>query len=160
MLYYLSLGSNLGEREHTLREALDLIGQQIGTLLRCSSFYYSAPWGFESEHPFCNLCCAVRTDLAPLDMLRATQAIERQLGRTEKTLNGIYHDRPIDIDLIRAFDDEGKEIKLQISNVKSQISNVKSQMSNAPLLSLPHPLWQEREFVREPLMEILNDSII
>lgn len=153
MLYYLSLGSNLGERERTLREALDLIGQQIGTLLRCSSFYYSDPWGFESEHPFCNLCCAVRTDLAPLDMLRATQAIERQLGRTEKTLNGIYHDRPIDIDLIRAFDDEGKEIKLQITNHKSQ-------MSNGALLTLPHPLWQEREFVREPLMEILNNTII
>lgn len=146
MLYYLSLGSNLGERERTLREALDLIGRQIGTLLRCSSLYYSAPWGFESEHPFCNLCCAVRTDLAPLDMLRATQAIERQLGRTEKTLNGIYHDRPIDIDLIRAFDDEGKEIK--------------SQMSNAPLLSLPHPLWQQRDFVVEPMKEIFNDSNI
>ena len=153
MLYYLSLGSNLGERERTLREALDLIGRQIGTLLRCSSLYYSAPWGFESEHPFCNLCCAVRTDLAPLDMLRATQAIERQLGRTEKTLNGIYHDRPIDIDLIRAFDEEGKEIKLQISNVKSQMSNV-------PLLSLPHPLWQQRDFVVEPMKEIFNDPNI
>ena len=153
MLYYLSLGSNLGERERTLREALDLIGRQIGTLLRCSSLYYSAPWGFESEHPFCNLCCAVRTDLAPLDMLRATQAIERQLGRTEKTTNGEYHDRTIDIDLIRAFDDEGKEIKLQISNVKSQMSNV-------PLLSLPHPLWQQRDFVVEPMKEIFNDSNI
>lgn len=153
MLYYLSLGSNLGERERTLREALDLIGQQIGTLLRCSSLYYSAPWGFESEHPFCNLCCAVRTDLAPLDMLRATQAIERQLGRTEKSSDGEYHDRTIDIDLIRAFDDEGKEIKLQISNVKSQMSNV-------PLLSLPHPLWQQRDFVVEPMKEIFNDSNI
>lgn len=153
MLYYLSLGSNLGERERTLREALDLIGRQIGTLLRCSSLYYSAPWGFESEHPFCNLCCAVRTDLAPLDMLRATQTIERQLGRTEKSSDGEYHDRTIDIDLIRAFDDEGKEIKLQISNVKSQ-------MSNAPLLSLPHPLWQQRDFVVEPMKEIFNDSNI
>ena len=153
MLYYLSLGSNLGERERTLREALDLIGRQTGTLLRCSSLYYSEPWGFESEHPFCNLCCAVRTDLAPLDMLRATQAIERQLGRTEKSSDGEYHDRTIDIDLIRAFDDEGKEIKLQITNHKSQ-------MSNGALLTLPHPLWQEREFVREPLMEILNNTII
>ena len=153
MLYYLSLGSNLGERERTLREALDLIGRQTGTLLRCSSLYYSEPWGFESEHPFCNLCCAVRTDLAPLDMLRATQAIERQLGRTEKSSDGEYHDRPIDIDLIRAFDDEGKEIKLQISNVKSQMSNV-------PLLSLPHPLWQQRAFVVEPMKEIFNDSNI
>ena len=147
MLYYLSLGSNLGEREHTLREALDFIGQQIGTLLRCSSFYYSEPWGFRSEHPFCNLCCAVRTDLAPLDMLRATQAIERQLGRTEKTTDGQYHDRPIDIDIIRAFDDEGKEI---IINYQLSIIN----------LSLPHPLWQQRDFVVEPLKEIFNDSLL
>ena len=147
MLYYLSLGSNLGEREHTLREALDFIGQQIGTLLRCSSFYYSEPWGFRSEHPFCNLCCAVQTDLAPLDMLRATQAIERQLGRTEKTTDGQYHDRPIDIDLIRAFDDEGKEI---IINYQLSIIN----------LSLPHPLWQQRDFVVEPLKEIFNDSLL
>ena len=86
-------------------------------------------------------------------MLRATQAIERQLGRTEKSSDGEYHDRTIDIDLIRAFDDEGKEIKLQISNVKSQ-------MSNAPLLSLPHPLWQQRDFVVEPMKEIFNDSNI
>ena len=147
MLYYISLGSNLGEREHTLREALDFIGQQIGTLLRCSSFYYSEPWGFRSEHPFCNLCCAVQTDLAPLNMLRATQAIERQLGRTEKTTDGQYHDRPIDIDLIRAFDDEGKEI---IINYQLSIIN----------LFLPHPLWQQRDFVVEPLKEIFNDSLL
>ena len=148
MRYYLSLGSNIGDREQTLRAALTMIEQQIGPVLRCSSLFYSAPWGFESPNEFCNLCCLVDTDLDPMEMLRATQSIEQALGRTQKSANGIYHDRPIDIDLIRAFDKENNEIKLQISNHKSQTSNLW-------LLSLPHPLWQERDFVRIPLMEIM-----
>ena len=81
-------------------------------------------------------------------MLRATQSIEQALGRTHKSIDGNYQDRPIDIDLIRAFDEENKEIRLQIINPKSQ-------MSNPQLLTLPHPLWQERDFVRIPLMEIM-----
>ncbi|MBR4499205.1 MAG: 2-amino-4-hydroxy-6-hydroxymethyldihydropteridine diphosphokinase, partial [Paludibacteraceae bacterium] len=51
MVYFLSLGSNLGEREQTLRHAMQQIEQQIGPVLRCSSFYYSEPWGFNSPHP-------------------------------------------------------------------------------------------------------------
>ena len=137
MLYYLSLGSNLGEREQTLHQAVELIGQQVGTVLRCSSFFYSEPWGFESAHPFCNLCCAVQSSLSPLAVLATTQSIERSLGRTKKSINGIYSDRPIDIDLIQAFDDAGHELIL-----------------STPTLTLPHPLWQQRPFVRIPLAEI------
>ena len=126
MLYYLSLGANLGPREQTIRRAVELIGQQIGSVLRCSDFFYSKPWGFESDNDFCNICCALQTDLQPLEVLFRTQAIERQLGRTEKSkiLNSQsaicnlksaiphYSDRPIDIDLIRAFDANGEEIIL------------------------------------------------
>ena len=138
MRYYLSLGSNLGNREQTLQEAVQRIGQQIGTVTRCSSFFYSEPWGFESEHPFCNLCCCVETSMAPMDVLTATQAIERELGRIQKSVNGQYSDRPIDIDIIRAFDDQQKEI-----------------VSNDPLLTIPHPLYKQRDFVVIPLREIL-----
>ena len=137
MVYYLSLGSNLGEREQTIRRALELIGQQVGTVLRCSSFYYSEPWGFTSEHPFCNLCCAVETSMEPLAVLAATQSIERTLGRTKKSVNGVYSDRSIDIDLIQVFDDAGNEITC-----------------STPTLTLPHPLWSDRPFVRIPLEEI------
>lgn len=146
MLYYLSLGSNIGDREPTLLAALTMIEQQIGSVLRRSSFFYSAPWGYESPNEFCNLCCAVETRLDPLEMLRATQSIERALGRTHKSHDGMYHDRTIDIDLIRAFDKE-KEIRLQILNPESP-------MSDPPLLTLPHPLWQKRDFVRIPFNEI------
>jgi len=138
MRYYLSLGSNLGNREQTLQEAVQRIGQQIGTVTRCSSFFYSEPWGFESAHPFCNLCCCVETTMAPMEVLAATQAIERDLGRIQKSVNGQYSDRPIDIDIIRAFDEAQKEI-----------------VSNDPLLTIPHPLYKQRDFVVIPLREIL-----
>ena len=138
MRYYLSLGSNLGAREQTLREAITLIEQQVGLVPRCSSFYYSAPWGFDSVHEFCNMCCVVESALPPLEVLHATQAIEHLLGRTHKSKDGVYSDRTIDIDLIRAFDGP-TEITI-----------------HSPELSLPHPLWQERDFVRIPLAEITD----
>lgn len=163
MVYFLSLGSNLGEREQTIHKALQLMEQQIGTILRCSSFYYSEPWGFNSPHPFCNLCCAVETALSPLEVLRTTQAIERALGRTHKTnsvsdqtgkadltaqRSNIYSDRTIDIDLIRVFDDQGQEVTCQMEDPDTPASK--------PLLVLPHPLWQQRDFVTIPLAEIMN----
>ena len=120
MLVYLSLGANLGNREETINIALDLLTEQVGTLVRRSSFFYSKPWGFDSENDFCNICASFRTSLAPIDLLLTTQSIERALGRKEKS-NGTYHDRTIDIDIIRVFDDDGTEIKCQISNDKSPI---------------------------------------
>ena len=144
MLYYLSLGSNLGDREQTLEAAKRLIEQQIGPITRCSSYYYSDPWGFESEHGFCNLCCAVQTPLSPLTMLAATQAVERALGRTEKTNDAHYHDRIIDIDIILAYDENGNEKSFNF------------QLSSFNLV-IPHPLWAQRDFVRIPLQEIKTD---
>ena len=139
MLYYLSLGSNLGDRESTLRSALQLIEQRIGSVLRCSSFYYSKPWGFTSANDFCNLCCALETDKTPLDVLRLTQTIERSLGRNHKSQDGHYSDRTIDIDLIRVFDNDKKELFM-----------------DSPELTLPHRFWQERDFVKVPLAEIMH----
>ena len=149
MIYLLSLGSNLGNREQTLREALRAIEQRIGRVRRCSSFFYSESWGYESKNAFCNACCRVETELEPMEVLRETQAIECELGRTHKSVNGVYADRTIDIDLIRVFDAEGKEIKCTIHN---------ASISSNPLLILPHPLWKEREFVRIPLAEVLQDE--
>lgn len=159
MIYYLSLGANLGNREQTISRALEQLEQHAGKVLRCSNLYYSSPWGFESVHDFCNVCCAVVSELSPLEMLHATQAVERTLGRTHKTLNGHYQDRTIDIDLIRAFDDAGNEIHCLIPNDQSSVSDQQSPISNVPLLSLPHPLWQQRDFVRIPLSEILDIDV-
>ena len=141
MIYYLSLGANVGEREQTLREAVQQLEQHVGKVLRCSSFYYSEPWGFESEHAFCNLCCSIESAMTPLELLHRTQAIEQALGRNHKsTINNqqrVYTDRPIDIDLIRIFD-QNKELFI-----------------DTPELTVPHKLWQERDFVKVPLAQIM-----
>ena len=138
MYYFLSLGSNLGNCEQTLQAALQQIELEVGHVDRCSSFFYSEPWGFESTHGFCNLCCRVETELMPLEVLHKTQAIERALGRTHKSVDGHYADRTIDIDLIRVFDEKGEEI-----------------LMSGSVLTLPHPLWEQRDFVKLPLAEIL-----
>lgn len=171
MIVYLSLGSNLGNREQTIDKAIQLLSEQVGPLIKRSSFFYSKPWGFDSPNDFCNICASFKTELSPLDLLYTTQSIERQLGRTKKSnfkqqsaltsnSEAVYSDRPIDIDIIRAYDDNGTEIKCQISNNKSKMSNDKCQMTNdkntVPLLSLPHPLWQQRDFVKVPLEEIMQ----
>ncbi|MBO4690130.1 MAG: 2-amino-4-hydroxy-6-hydroxymethyldihydropteridine diphosphokinase [Paludibacteraceae bacterium] len=150
MTYYFSLGANLGNREQTIQRALAMMEQQIGHIERCSSYYYSAPWGFESQNDFCNLCCCLATDMQPTKVLLATQAIERALGRTKKSevshqKSAIYSDRSIDIDIIRAFDNNGEEITFTF------------HLSPSNFLTLPHPLWQQRDFVRIPLAEVLHE---
>ncbi|MBR1878452.1 MAG: 2-amino-4-hydroxy-6-hydroxymethyldihydropteridine diphosphokinase [Paludibacteraceae bacterium] len=157
MVYYLSLGANLGNRELTIRQALDMIEQQAGHILRCSTFYYSAPWGFESANEFCNLCCALQTDKQPLEVLAITQQTEKDLGRKKKSIDGHYSDRPIDIDLIMAFDDSGKEIRCDIPNPQPPVSDHETNTgAHVSMLTLPHPLWQERDFVKVPLVEIMQ----
>ena len=133
---YLSLGSNLGDREQTLHRAIALIGERIGTVQRVSSFIETEPWGFQSEHPFLNAACMVLTKLSPMQCLEATQQIERELGRRTKSRDGIYHDRPIDIDLLLYGN-------LHLST---------------PTLTLPHPRMLERDFVMIPLREIMGDA--
>ena len=133
---YLSLGSNLGDREEMLNRAIALIGERVGEVQRVSSFIETEPWGFKSKHPFMNAACLVLTTLSPEECLEATQQIERELGRKRKSRNGKYHDRPIDIDLLM-YDD------LELST---------------PRLTLPHPRMKEREFVMIPLREILPSS--
>ena len=136
MYYFLSLGSNLGNREQTIESALQRIEGEVGHVDRCSSFFYSEPWGFESKNGFCNLCCRVETNLAPIEVLHKTQAIERALGRTHKSVDGVYSDRTIDIDLIQVYEGE-KEVRVCSEE-----------------LTLPHPLWKQRDFVRVPLAQI------
>lgn len=131
---YLSLGSNLGDRKATMRRAIGLLNERAGSVDRQSSFIETEPWGFESTNKFLNMCVRLLTTLSPEQLLMATKQIERELGRTQKSVNGQYHDRPIDIDILM-YDD------VQID-------------SND--LTLPHPHMQEREFVMKPLREILS----
>ena len=137
---YLSLGSNLGDRHTLLQQAIRLLGQRVGVVRRCSSFIETAPWGFASDHPFLNAAILLETDLTPARCLRETQAIEREMGRTQKSTDGHYHDRPIDIDLL-IYDD---------LHFDTFVYTPWGQQR----LTLPHPLMEERDFVMRPLSEI------
>ena len=137
MYVYFSLGTNLGDKEHNLRLAVQKIEERIGNVVSLSAFYATAPWGFSSENSFLNAAVCVETTLLPLQVLEETQRIERELGRTEKSVNGLYADRLIDIDLL-LYDD---------------------RVMDAEGLILPHPLMTERRFVMEPLSEIAPDVV-
>lgn len=151
MIYYLSLGANLGDREHTINQAVALIETEVGHVLARSAFHYSAPLGFESEHEFCNLCIKLTSDLAPQRVLYITQDIEKALGRSEKTADPehpVYHDREIDIDLLMAFDMPADSTDFPLFPV----------CVNSKRLTLPHPRMDERDFVKIPLSEIFPFS--
>lgn len=131
-IVYLSLGTNLGDKEKNLTDAIRMIGQTVGTVVRQSSFLATEPWGFDSENGFLNCAICINTTHSPLDVLRLTQEIERKMGRQSKSIDGIYHDRIIDIDIL-LYDD---------------------LRMNTPLLTIPHPLMKKRDFVMIPLKEI------
>lgn len=129
---YFSLGSNLGNRQGLICRAVRLMELRVGTLARLSRFYETEPVGFSSDNLFLNAAAAFTTSLSAEEILNTTQQTERELGRTQKSVNGIHYDRTVDIDLL-LLDDEVIE---------------------SPHLTLPHPHLHERRFVLEPLAEI------
>ena len=135
MIVYLGIGTNLGEREANLRRAIELLHERVGECMACSSIYRSAPQGFVSENEFANIVAVCQTDHSPEEVLHITQQIEREMGRTQKSHDGIHYDRVIDIDLLKAYEGD-REIVVQ-----------------TPTLSLPHPRMEERDFVMVPLHE-------
>ena len=96
---FLALGSNLGDKIANLLNAYNLIQNRIGQITAQSDFIISKPWGFQSDNNFVNSVVKVTTQLDPFELLHTTQQIERDLGRTSKSSNGLYHDRIIDIDI-------------------------------------------------------------
>lgn len=123
----------MGDRRREIERAESLIGERVGTVVRASSMFETEPWGFSSDNMFVNAAVRVDTRLSPRGVLEATQAIEREMGRTAKSVSGQYHDRVIDIDILM-YDD----IRV-----------------DEPDLKIPHPLMNERDFVMRPLSEIL-----
>ena len=149
MLIYFGIGTNLGDREANLRTALQLLHERVGECIACSSIYRSAPQGFVSENEFANMVVVCRTDYSPEEVLLITQQIEREMGRTEKSVNGVYHDRVIDIDLLQAG------IGSRESGSGNQESGIQTQVEcKTDTLTLPHPRMHERDFVLIPLREV------
>ena len=143
---YLGLGSNLGDKKAHIRQAVRKIEELVGTVERQSALYETEPWGFRSENMFVNAVIRVRTELSPMQLLRVTQQIERELGKRRKHATRrdqcsmfndqcpTYSDRPIDIDIL-LYDDITVD---------------------EPELKIPHPLMQMRDFVMVPLREIID----
>lgn len=129
---YLGLGSNLGDKAWNLSEAIRLIGERVGQVVRQSSFIETEPWGFQSDNSFLNAVILCETDKTPREVLLLTQQIERDMGRRQKSVSVGYIDRTIDIDIL-LYDD------LTIDE---------------PNLKIPHPLMHQRDFVMRPLKEI------
>lgn len=129
---YLSLGSNLGDRESIIEQSVNEIDKHIGKVTNVSNRYETEPWGFSSANKFINIAIEVYSKLSPKELSDRVHQIEFDLGRRRNPNNTGYEDRVIDIDIL-LFD-----------NI---ISNDKD-------LTLPHPKMHLREFVILPLCDI------
>lgn len=127
---YLCLGGNVGDTRDYLKQAIALINNQIGKIVKTSKIYKSEPWGLQCSQWFLNQVVEVDTELAPHVVLEHCLQIETELGRT-RSGNG-YEPRTIDIDIIFY----GRQI------------------IDLPQLKVPHPLMHRRNFVLRPLCDV------
>jgi len=127
---YIALGSNLGDRAETLRQALKKLNDQPGIrILRVSSVYETEPFGNVEQEAFLNMAIAIETSLSPEELLHTALAVERELGRV-RTIR--WGPRTIDIDLLLYG---------------------KSRISQEDLV-IPHPGISQRAFVLVPLRDV------
>ena len=130
---FLALGSNLGEREIQINMAISQLNSINFKVEKVSDFFYSEAWGYQSANEFCNLCLKGSTSLDPINLLEHLKTIENNLGRKYESSPIDYKDRLIDIDIIF-------------------FGNL---VLNTPALSIPHPYWNQRNFVYRPLLQLL-----
>lgn len=129
----LSIGTNQGDRLENIKQCIDLIHQEIGSVIKVSKIYETPAWGFEGE-AFYNCALLLHTFSSANKVLNQFLKIEKKLGRIRNEEKG-YQSRIIDVDLI-AFDEE---------------------IIDAEKLQVPHPLMQERNFVLFPLRDLDMD---
>ncbi len=134
---YLGLGTNLGNKDENLNGAVEYIRERVGRINSLSVFYVTEPWGFKSENSFLNAVCSVATDISPIELLYITKEIEKEMGRNKKSVDKIYSDRIIDIDIL-LYDD---------------------LIMQSEELTIPHPIMTERDFVMIPLAEIAPELV-
>ncbi len=132
-IVYFSLGSNLGDKTANLNHARTLIAQHTGEIFACSRIYQTAAWEMQPDTPlFFNQVIGVTTPHTAVEILQQTQAIEKMMGRQQKSTGKAYQNRIIDIDIL-FYDD---------------------MVYHSPTLTIPHPLLHKRKFVLSPLNEI------
>lgn len=126
MIAYVGLGSNLGDREATIRRAAELIGA-----VRLSRLVETEPWGYENQPMFVNAVAELETGLTARQLLDHLLDVERRLGR--ERIGRRWGPRTIDLDLLLYGD----------------------EVIDEPGLVVPHPHLLERRFVLEPLAELI-----
>jgi len=129
---YLSLGSNLGDREANLRDAIERL-RGVGNPIAISSFYETEPIDVVSQPWFLNCAVKLDTEKMPRQLIAAILSLEQEMGRQRKQQKA---PRTIDIDILLFG----------------------SSMIDIPSLTIPHPRMHERRFVLEPLAEIAPDA--
>lgn len=134
---FILLGSNMGDREVVLDNAIKEIEKRCGRIVNKSSLYESEPWGFNTDLYFLNQAIAVETELEPHDLLKELLTIEAELGRRRNENHIGYESRPIDLDIIYIDD----------------------MINDDDDLILPHPRMHLRRFVLVPLSEISPDFV-
>jgi 2-amino-4-hydroxy-6-hydroxymethyldihydropteridine diphosphokinase len=126
---FLSLGSNLGDRQSLLKQALDHLEAEGVHVVRRSSIHETEPQDYLDQPRFLNMAVEVETDLTPEELLAAIQKIETEMGRERTIPKG---PRTIDIDILFYA----------------------NQIIATPNLEIPHPRLTKRDFVLDPLSEI------
>jgi 2-amino-4-hydroxy-6-hydroxymethyldihydropteridine diphosphokinase len=136
-LAYIGLGANLGEREETIRRALELLREAPGVrVARVSSVLETEPVGYLDQPRFVNAAAALETSLRPRELLELLLRIERELGRTRTGPR--FGPRTIDLDVLLYGD----------------------EVVDEPGLSIPHPRLHERRFALEPLAELDRELVV
>lgn len=134
MVYYINIGSNLGNRLMNLTRAVSAIEKRFGWF-ELSHHMESEPWGFNSKNKFLNIGMAFISELQPLEVLHILQEVEASINpSSHRNADGSYKDRIIDIDIMAV---DGVEMSTQE-------------------LTLPHPHLEERPFFLEPYNELRN----
>ena len=130
---FLGLGTNMGDRQQNLADAIDALAKKM-EILRRSSVYETKAWGYTEQADFLNMVVEAKTELKPLALLNFLKRTESELGRVA---NFRYGPRVIDIDILFYED----------------------LVRNTPRLQIPHPRLHERAFVLVPMVELAADLV-
>ena len=134
---FIALGSNLGDREPTLRKALELMNAIAGIqVVAVSDFIETEPGGATDQGMFINGAAQIRTTLSPEELLEALHKVEHELGR-DRTRQQRWGPRTCDLDILMVGD----------------------LVLDSPKIKIPHPYMHERLFVLEPLAQIAPNAV-
>jgi 2-amino-4-hydroxy-6-hydroxymethyldihydropteridine diphosphokinase len=134
MKYFISLGSNLGDRRKNLVQAVSLLQKNDIRILKASSVYEASPVGFTSQPWFLNQVIEIETNMQPESFLIMAKKIEKSMGRKRTIQKG---PRCIDIDILL----------------------VENRVIQTKKVQIPHPELEKRKFVLTPLREISPETI-